>query len=68
MPGLIDVFERSNSAVSHANNTGHYPLWDKVKLIDRDPHWYSRRVKVAIHIRLQPNNINRDSAIELPEA
>ena len=25
-------------------------LWDEVKLIDRDPHWYSRRVKEGIHI------------------
>ena len=30
--------------------------------------WYSRRVKEAIHIRLYPNNINRDSGIEIPEA
>ena len=34
------------------NKTGHYPLWDEVKFIDWDPHWYSRRVKEAIHIRL----------------
>ena len=40
----------------------------KVKFIDRDPHWYTRRVKEAIHIRLHPNNINRDSGIEIPEA
>ena len=26
------------------------------------------RVKEAIHIRLHPNNINRDSGIEIPEA
>ena len=38
------------------------------KFIDRDPHWYTRRVKEAIHIRLHPNNINRDSGIEIPEA
>ena len=57
------------SAVSeHANNTGHNPLWNEVKFIDRDPHWYTRRVKKAIHIRLYPNNINRDSGIEIPES
>ena len=50
------------------NKTEHYPLWDDVKFIDWDPHWYSRRVKEAIHIRLQRNNINRDSGIEIPEA
>ena len=26
-----------------------------------------RRVKEAIHTRLHPNNINRDSGIEIPE-
>ena len=53
------------SAVSeHANETGHLPIWKEVKFIDRDPHWYTRRVKEAIHIRLHPNNINTDSEIE----
>ena len=36
--------------------------------IDRDPHWYTRRVKEAIHMRLHPDNINRDSGIEIPAA
>ena len=57
------------SAVSeHAHNTGHKPLWNEVKFIDRDPHYYTRRVKEAIHIRLHPDNINRHSGIEIPEA
>ena len=41
-------------------------MW--IASIDRDPHWYTRRVKEAIDIRLHPNNINRDSGIEIPEA
>ena len=57
------------SAVSeHAIETGYFPLWRKVEFIDRYPHWYTRRVKEAIHIRLHPNNINRDSGIDIPEA
>ena len=57
------------SAVSeHAIETGHFPIWRKVEFIDRYPHWYTRRVKEAIHIRLYPNNINRDSGIDIPEA
>jgi len=56
------------SAVSeHTHETGHYPIWNEVKFIDRDPHWYTRRVKEDIYIRLHPNNINRDSGIEIPE-
>jgi len=59
---MIRLARTQTSAVSeHANETGHLP-------IDRDPHWYTRRVKQAIHIRFHPNNINRDSGIEIPEA
>ena len=36
--------------------------------IYRYPHWYTRRVKEAIHIRLHPNNTNRDGGINIPEA
>ena len=58
----IRLSRTQTSAVSeHAHKTGHYPLWNEVKFIDRDPHWYTRRVKEAIHIRLHPDNINRDS-------
>ena len=65
----IRLARTQTSAVSeHANETGHFPIWKEVKFIDRDPHWYTRRVKEAIHIRLHPNNINRDSGIEIPEA
>ena len=41
-------------------------IWKEVKFIDRDAHWYTRKVKGAIHIRLHPNNINTDSEIEIP--
>ena len=53
------------SAVSERpNETGHIPIWSKVKFIDRDPHWYTRGVKETIHIRLHPSNINEDSGIK----
>ena len=52
----------------YSHNTGHHPLWNEAKFIDRDPHCYTRRVKEAIHIALHPKNINRDSGLEIPEA
>ena len=65
----IRLARSQTSAVSeHDHNTGHYPLWNEVKFIDRDPHCYTRRVKDATHISLHPKNINRDSGIEIPEA
>ena len=48
--------------------TIQYTLWNEVKFIDRDRHWYTRRVKEAIHMRLHPDNINREGGIEIPEA
>ena len=36
-------------------------------MIDCDPHWYTRRVKETIHLRLYPNNVNWDSGIQNPE-
>ena len=64
----IRLARTQTSAVSeHANETGHLPISKEVKFIDRDSHWYTRGVKEAIYIRLHPNNINRDSGIEIPE-
>ena len=64
----IPLARTQTFAVSeHAHETGHYALWNEVKFIDRDSHWYTRRVKEVIHIRLHPDNINRDSGIEIPE-
>ena len=63
------VNNQTSTVSEHANKTGYLPIWKEVnKFIDCDPHWYLRRFKEAIHIRLHPNNINRDSGIEIPEA
>ena len=49
----IRLARTQNSAVSeHANGTGHKPVWNETKLIDRESHWYTRKVKEAIYIRL----------------
>ena len=57
-----------NSAVAeHAWDSDHPPNWDEVRCIAQDVHWYTRRVKEAIQIRLHPNNINRDNGIDIPE-
>ena len=56
----IRFVRAETSAVSeHAHNTGHKPLWNEVKFIDRDPHYYTRRVKEAktclrFHLRTPP--------------
>ena len=44
------------------------PLWNEVMFIDRDPYYYTRRIKEAIHTRLHSDNINRDGGVEILEA
>ena len=47
----VRLARTETSAVSeHAHNTGHKPLWNDVKFIDRDPYYYTHRVKEPIHI------------------
>ena len=59
---------QTSAVPEYANEMGHIPIWSKVKFNDRDPHWYTRRVKEAIYVRLHPNSISRDSGIEISEA
>ena len=65
----VRLAHTETSAVSeYAYNTGHKPPWNEVKFIVRDPYYNTHRVKEAIRMRLHPNNINRDSGIEISEA
>ena len=65
----IQFARNETSAVSeHAHNTEHKPHWNEVKFIDRDPYYYTRKVKEAIQMILHPDNINRDSGIKIIEA
>ena len=57
------------SAVSkYAHETASYPLLNDVKFfIERDPYWYTLRVRKAIHKRLHSNNISGDDRTEIAE-
>ena len=65
---MVCSYSEFFAVFEHANRTGHIPIWSKVKFNDCDPHWYTHRIKEAIHIRLHPNNTNKDSRIEIPKA
>ena len=62
----IRLTRTQNFAISElARNTSHRPLLNEIKFIDRDPHFYTRKVKETIRIRLHLDNINRDSEAEI---
>ena len=49
----IRLARTQTSAVSeHANETRHHPNGKEVKFIDRDPHWYTRRVILITSIEI----------------
>ena len=55
------------SAISEESHvTSHYSIW-RISFLIKTLLWYICKVKEAIQIRLQPNNITRDSGIEIPE-
>ena len=65
----IRLARTDTSAVSeHAPQHRTQATLERSKVFDRDPYYYMRRVKEAIHIRLHPNNFNRGNGIEIPEA
>ena len=39
----------------------HFPIWDKVKIIDRESSWKLRKIKVAAHINLSAECISPKS-------
>ena len=57
-----------SAVVEHVHKTGHYFNWKDVKCENRDQHWYFRRVKETIQIQLHPDNLNRDTVIEISKA
>ena len=42
----------------------HLPLWDEVKIIDREEHWRIRRLKEAAHM-LSYSDLLRRPCIEM---
>ena len=66
--GSVRLRRTDNSAVAeHAWDNQHQLDWDGVQCLSQERHWYTRRVKEAINIRLNPNNFNRDNGIDIPE-
>ena len=59
----IRLVRTQSSPVSELSNArGHYPLWDEVNFIDRDPHCYSCRLFIE---GFTMKTYNRDDGIEI---
>ena len=56
----------SKSAIKeHVGASGHKIDWDNIKVLDREPKDFPRRVREAIHIRKETPRLNRDKGLDL---
>ena len=56
-----------NSAMKeHPNNCGHSCTLDNVKILDKEDHWYRRKIKEAIMIQRHHLPLNLDQGLKLP--
>ena len=58
---------KTNSAVGdHTKDTGHRFRADRVRILDREGIWQTRRIKEAISIWRHTPTLNRDDGLDLP--
>ena len=65
----LRLAQPEKSAVAeHSVSEDHAIQWKETKLLCRARGYWDRLVKEAIHIRLNPNNINRDTGFQISNA
>ncbi|KAJ4433104.1 hypothetical protein ANN_15361 [Periplaneta americana] len=52
----------------HSIEKEHKILFDHTKVINKSSHYWDRTIKEAIEIKLEKNNFNRDSGLQLSQA
>ena len=57
---------RPTAVGEHTLATGHTVSMETAKIIGKDPHFYSRKIKEAVKIRTQRPLLNRDGGVQLP--
>ena len=54
-----------SAAADHALNKAHHLDSEKVEIIDQEKRLMNRRVKEALWIHAEKNNMNRDKGLEI---
>ncbi|KAJ4435101.1 hypothetical protein ANN_23676 [Periplaneta americana] len=55
-------------SAQHSIEKEHKILFDHTKVINKSSHYWDRTIKEAIEIKLEKNNFNRDSGLQLSQA
>ncbi|KAJ4443844.1 hypothetical protein ANN_05631 [Periplaneta americana] len=65
----LRLYYPERSAVTqHSIEKEHKILFDHTKVINKSSHYWERTIKDAIEIKLEKNNFNRDSGLQLSQA
>ncbi|KAJ4437686.1 hypothetical protein ANN_17831 [Periplaneta americana] len=68
LPFLDIHIHRKADVAQHSIEKEHKILFDHTKVINKSSHYWDRTIKEAIEIKLEKNNFNRDSGLQLSQA
>ncbi|KAJ4431302.1 hypothetical protein ANN_19899 [Periplaneta americana] len=61
-------YPEKSAMAQHSIEKEHKILFDHTKVINKSSHYWDRTIKEAIEIKLERNNFNRDSGLQLSQA
>ncbi|KAJ4443773.1 hypothetical protein ANN_05551 [Periplaneta americana] len=61
-------YPEKSAVAQHSIEKEHKILFDHTKVINKLSHYWDRTIKEAIEIKLEKNNFNRDSGLQLSQA
>src|SRR5579859_3284631 len=57
----VKAYDQSNGVARHAWEHSHHPNWEEVRILDRESHWHKRKIKEALHMKLNRNAFSEPS-------
>jgi hypothetical protein len=58
----VRTCDEANGVAKHAWENSHRPNWDEVSILDRESNWHKRKIKEALHMKLNRKAFSEPSA------
>ena len=59
----VQTYDEANGVAKHAWENSHRPNWEEVKILDRESNWHKRKIKEALHMKLNNNAFSEPSTL-----
>ena len=59
----IQTYDEANGVAKHAWKNSHRPNWEEVRILDRESNWHKRKIKEALHMKLNKNAFSEPSTM-----